>query len=306
MLQKQLKRYKRHWQLFVFLIIPVAYVIIFAYWPMFGLQIAFKKFNIMQGIWGSPWVGFKNFIKFFNAYQFQAVIVNTLTLSLYALVAAFPFPIVFALVLNVVEHNKLKKAVQTITYMPHFISVVVLVGMMMQIFHPMIGLFGKAYQALTGNSAPDLFAKPAAFKHLYVWSGVWQGFGYNSIIYIAALTNVSSELHEAAEVDGASRFQRVIHIDFPTLVPTIIIMLILRMGHIMSIGFEKTYLMQNSLNLAASEIISTFVYKKGLGAGVSNDYSYSTAIGMFNSVVNLTLITTVNMISRRVSETSLW
>ncbi|MBO4883961.1 MAG: sugar ABC transporter permease [Clostridia bacterium] len=306
MLSKQIKRYRQHWQLYVFLILPVAYILIFAYWPMFGLQIAFKKFNIVQGIWGSPWVGFKNFIKFFNAYQFQAVIVNTLTLSIYALLAAFPFPIMFALVLNVVEHNKLKKVVQTITYMPHFISTVVLVGMLMQIFHPMIGLYGKAYQALTGNMASDLFAKPAAFKHLYVWSGVWQGFGYNSIIYIAALTNVSAELHEAAEVDGASRFQRVIHIDFPALVPTIVIMLILRMGSIMSIGFEKTYLMQNSLNLSASEIISTFVYKKGLGAGVGNDYSYSTAIGMFNSVVNLILITTVNMISRRVSETSLW
>ncbi len=306
MLSKQIKRYRQHWQLYVFLILPVAYILIFAYWPMFGLQIAFKKFNIVQGIWGSPWVGFKNFIKFFNAYQFQAVIVNTLTLSIYALLAAFPFPIMFALVLNVVEHQRLKKVVQTITYMPHFISTVVLVGMLMQIFHPMIGLYGKAYQALTGNMASDLFAKPAAFKHLYVWSGVWQGFGYNSIIYIAALTNVNAELHEAAEVDGASRFQRVVHIDFPALVPTIVIMLILRMGSIMSIGFEKTYLMQNSLNLSASEIISTFVYKKGLGAGVGNDYSYSTAIGMFNSVVNLILITTVNMISRRVSETSLW
>ena len=304
--KKLIKEYKQHWQLFVFLIIPVAYILIFAYWPMFGLQIAFKKFNIVKGIAGSPWVGFKNFIKFFNAYQFEAVITNTLTLSLYALLAAFPFPILFALVLNVIEHEKFKKIVQTITYMPHFISIVVLVGMLMQIFHPMVGLYGKFYQLITGEMAPDLFSKPAMFKHLYVWSGVWQGFGYNSIIYIAALTNVSGELHEAAEVDGASRFQRVVHIDFPALVPTIVIMLILRMGSIMSIGFEKTYLMQNSLNISASEIISTFVYKKGLGAGVGNDYSYSTAIGMFNSIVNLILITTVNMISRRVGETSLW
>ena len=304
--KKLFKSYKQHWQLFVFLILPVAYILIFAYWPMFGLQIAFKKFSIVKGIAGSPWVGFKNFLKFFNAYQFEAVITNTLTLSLYALLAAFPFPILFALVLNVVENAKYKKIVQTITYMPHFISIVVLVGMLMQIFHPMIGLYGKFYKAVTGQIPSDLFANPSAFKHLYVWSGVWQGFGYNSIIYIAALTNVSGELHEAAEVDGASRFQRVLHIDFPALVPTIVIMLILRMGSIMSIGFEKTYLMQNSLNLSSSEIISTFVYKKGLGAGVGNDYSYSTAIGMFNSIVNLILITTVNMISRRVSETSLW
>ena len=305
-LKRLIKQYKQHWQLFDFLLIPLVYIVIFAYWPMFGLQIAFKKFNIVKGIAGSPWVGLKNFTKFFNAYQFESVITNTLTLSLYALVAAFPFPIIFALVLNVVEHAKFKKVVQTITYMPHFISIVVLVGMLMQIFHPMVGLYGKFYKALTGEMASDLFANPAMFKHLYVWSGVWQGFGYNSIIYIAALTNVSSELHEAAEVDGASRFQRVIHIDFPTLIPTVVIMLILRMGNIMSIGFEKTYLMQNSLNLSSSEIISTFVYKKGLGAGVGNDYSYSTAIGMFNSIVNLILITTVNMISRRVSETSLW
>ena len=305
-IKKLFKSYKQHWQLFVFLIIPVAYILIFAYWPMFGLQIAFKKFSIVKGIAGSPWVGFKNFLKFFNAYQFEAVITNTLTLSLYALLAAFPFPILFALVLNVVENAKYKKIVQTITYMPHFISIVVLVGMLMQIFHPMIGLYGKFYKAVTGQIPSDLFANPSAFKHLYVWSGVWQGFGYNSIIYIAALTNVSGELHEAADVDGASRFQRVIHIDFPALVPTIVIMLILRMGSIMSIGFEKTYLMQNSLNLSSSEIISTFVYKKGLGAGVGNDYSYSTSIGMFNSIVNLILITTVNMISRRVTETSLW
>ena len=304
--KRLIKSYKQHWQLLVFLIIPVAYILIFAYWPMFGLQIAFKKFNIVKGIAGSPWVGLKNFIKFFNAYQFEQVITNTLALSLYALMAAFPFPIIFALVLNVVENARYKKVVQTITYMPHFISTVVMVGMLMQIFHPMVGLYGKFYKIITGEVPSDLFANPAAFKHLYVWSGVWQGFGYNSIIYIASLTNVSGELHEAAEVDGASRFQRVIHIDFPTLVPTIVIMLILRMGSIMSIGFEKTYLMQNSLNLSSSEIISTFVYKKGLGAGVGNDYSYSTAIGLFNSVINLILISTVNMISRRVSDTSLW
>lgn len=251
-------------------------------------------------------MGLKNFQKFFTAYQFKNVMVNTLTLSFYALLAAFPFPILFALVLNVIERRRFKKVVQTITYMPHFISIVVLVGMLMQVLHPLVGIYGKVVMALTGEMASDLFADPKMFKHLYVWSGVWQGFGYNSIIYIAALTNVSAELHEAAEVDGASRFQRVIHIDFPALVPTIVIMLILRMGSIMSIGFEKTYLMQNSLNISASEIISTFVYKKGLGAGVGNDYSYSTAIGMFNSVVNLILITTVNFISRRVSETSLW
>lgn len=251
-------------------------------------------------------MAWKNFTKFFNAYQFTNIMYNTLSLSIYAILAAFPFPILFALMLNTIEHEKLKKTVQTITYMPHFISTVVIVAMLMQLFHPMNGLYGKLMQALTGQMPADLFAQPSAFPHLYVWSGVWQGFGYNSIIYLAALTNVSPDLHEAAEVDGASRLQRLIHVDFPALLPTITIMLILRMGAIMSIGFEKTYLMQNSLNLSRSEIISTFVYKKGLASGAANDYSYSAAVGMFNSVVNLVLIVGVNWISRKISENSLW
>ena len=306
MLKKLRMKYAPYWQLYVFLLLPVAYILIFAYWPMFGLQIAFKKFSIVTGVWDSPWVGLKNFTKFFNAYQFTNIMYNPLSLSIYAILAAFPFPILFALMLNTIEHEKLKKTVQTITYMPHFISTVVIVAMLMQLFHPMNGLYGKLMQALTGQMPADLFAQPSAFPHLYVWSGVWQGFGYNSIIYLAALTNVSPDLHEAAEVDGASRLQRLIHVDFPALLPTITIMLILRMGAIMSIGFEKTYLMQNSLNLSRSEIISTFVYKKGLASGAANDYSYSAAVGMFNSVVNLVLIVGVNWISRKISENSLW
>lgn len=306
MLKKLRMKYAPYWQLYVFLLLPVAYILILAYWPMFGLQIAFKKFSIVTGVWDSPWVGLKNFTKFFNAYQFTNIMYNTLSLSIYAILAAFPFPILFALMLNTIEHEKLKKTVQTITYMPHFISTVVIVAMLMQLFHPMNGLYGKLMQALTGQMPADLFAQPSAFPHLYVWSGVWQGFGYNSIIYLAALTNVSPDLHEAAEVDGASRLQRLIHVDFPALLPTITIMLILRMGAIMSIGFEKTYLMQNSLNLSRSEIISTFVYKKGLASGAANDYSYSAAVGMFNSVVNLVLIVGVNWISRKISENSLW
>ena len=306
MLKKLRMKYAPYWQLYVFLLLPVAYILIFAYWPMFGLQIAFKKFSIVTGVWDSPWVGLKNFTKFFNAYQFTNIMYNTLSLSIYAILAAFPFPILFALMLNTIEHEKLKKTVQTITYMPHFISTVVIVAMLMQLFHPMNGLYGKLMQALTGQMPADLFAQPSAFPHLYVWSGVWQGFGYNSIIYLAALTNVSPDLHEAAEVDGASRLQRLIHVGFPPLLSTITILLILRMGAIMSIGFEKTYLMQNSLNLSRSEIISTFVYKKGLASGAANDYSYSAAVGMFNSVVNLVLIVGVNWISRKISENSLW
>lgn len=289
-----------------FLLLPVISIIIFNYSPMVGLQIAFKKFKIQDGIWGSAWVGLDNFRKFFKAYQFWQVLRNTLIISFYSIFASFPFPVLFALVLNTIEHAKFKKTVQTITYMPHFISTVVLVGIMMQIFHPMIGLYGKFFTELTGRMPQDLFSNPKAFYHLYVWSGVWQQFGYNSVIYVAALTNVSAELHEAAHVDGATRFQRVLHIDFPSILPTITIMLILRAGRVMSIGFEKVYLMQNTLNLSTSEIISTFVYKKGLGSGSSNDYSLSAAIGMFNSIINLLLILVVNFISSKVSESSLW
>ena len=306
MIRKIRKKYGRYWRLYVFLLLPVVYILVFHYYPMAGLQIAFKKFNFRGGIWGSPWVGTYQFEKFFKAYQFRLILVNTLTLSLYSVIAAFPFPIFFALTLNVINNQRFKKAAQTITYMPHFISVVVLVGMLMQIFHPMTGLYGTFARALTGKTPGDLLANPTTFPHMYVWSGVWQSFGYDSIIYMAALTSVSAELHEAAEIDGASRFKRVIHIDFPAILPTITILLILRLGRVMSLGFQKIYLMQNDLNISASEVISTFVYKKGIASGASNDYSYSTAIGMFNSVINLILLVVVNAISRRVGETSLW
>lgn len=300
------RRYARYWQLYVFLLIPVVYILIFSYYPMLGLQIAFKKFNFKGGIWGSPWVGLYQFRKFLNAYQFKLVLKNTLVLSAYSILAAFPFPILFALTLNVIQAKKFKKFAQTVTYIPHFISVVVLVGMLMQIFHPLTGVYGALARALTGSTPADLLANPSTFPHMYVWSGVWQGFGYNSIIYLAALSGVSAELHEAAEIDGASRLQRVIHIDFPAILPTVTIMLIMRMGSVMSLGFQKIYLMQNTLNLSTSEVISTFVYKKGLASGAGNDYSYSTAIGMFNSVINLLLLVCVNGVSRKLSENSLW
>ena len=279
------------------------YYVIFRYGPMLGLSIAFKDYNAFLGFDRSPWVGIKYFKQFFNSIYLWRLLRNTLLINLYDLVFNFPAAIILALLLNEVQQRRFKKTVQTITYIPHFISVVVMVGMMMQIFHPMIGLYGKFMKAVTGEMPGDLFASPGAFPHLYVWSGVWQNFGYNSIIYIAALTNVPTELHEAAEVDGASRFQRVLHIDFPALLPTITIMLILRSGSIMSVGFQKVYLMQTSLNLSRSEIISTYVYKVGLEDG---DYSFSTAVGLFNSVVNFILIVSVNAITRRLSETSLW
>jgi len=300
------KKYGRYWQLYFFLLLPIVYIVIFAYIPMAGVQIAFRRFTYLGGIWGSPWVGFTNFIKFFNSYIFTRVIGNTLRISFYDIIAGFPFPIIFALCLNTIERRKFKKFLQTITYMPHFISVVVIVGILMQFFHPLNGIYGIAVAGLTGKQAANLFGMPNAFPHLYVWSGIWQHFGWGSIIYVATLTSVPEELYEAAKVDGAGRLKMVLHIDIPALAPTITIMLILRLGAIMSIGFEKAWLMQNSLNLRTSELISTFVYKQGLAAGGPTDFSYAAAIGFFNSLVNLFLIVIVNKIAKKLSDTSLW
>ena len=288
------------------MLIPLIYVVIFRYMPMAGLQIAFKKFDITLGMANSPWVGLKNFRKFITAYQFKRVLINTVSIQLYGLVAGFPFPILFALALNAVRSPRYKKAVQTITYMPYFISTVVLVSMMMQLFNPLTGLYGTLARALNGKTPSDLFGSPTAYPHLYVWSGIWQHFGYSSIIYIAALTAVDPNLHEAAQIDGASHLKRIIHIDFPSILPTIVIMLILNAGQLLNMGFEKSYLMQTSLNLRTSEVIATFIYKKGLGSGSSNDYSYATAVGMFNSLVNTFLIVLVNFISGKIGNTSLW
>jgi putative aldouronate transport system permease protein len=306
MLQGIQKKYGKYWQLYLFLILPAAYSIIFAYIPMLGVQIAFKKYTILGGIWGSPWAGLANFKKFFNSYMFTRVIGNTLQISFYEIIAGFPFPIVFALCLNTIENRRYKKTLQTITYMPHFISVVVVVGILMQIFHPLNGIYGTVVKSLTGKAAADLFGSPGAFPHLYVWSGIWQSFGWSSIIYVASLTSVPEELYEAARVDGASRFKMVLHVDIPALAPTITILLILRLGAIMSLGFEKAWLMQNTLNLRTSELISTYVYKQGLAAGGPTDFSYASAIGLFNSAVNLLLIVTVNKLANKLSETSLW
>ncbi len=287
------------------MILPLVYVIMFRYVPMVGVQIAFKDFNVTQGIWGSPWTGFENFTRFFQSYQFTRVIANTILLSFYSLIAGFPMPIIFALCLNALRSQRFKKFSQMLTYIPHFISVVVLVSIVMQMLNPVLGVFGVVYTAIFNKTAPDLMAMPSAFPHVYVWSGIWQNMGWGTIIYMAALSNVDPELHEAAEIDGASRFRRCLHIDFPTILPTTVIMLILRSGNIMSVGFEKTFLMQNNLNLRSSEVISTYVYKVGLVTGGGN-FSYASAIGLFNSVINLLMIVFVNQISKKVSETSLW
>jgi putative aldouronate transport system permease protein len=299
------QRIVRHWQIYVFLFLPIAYLLVFAYYPMTGIQLAFKQFNYKLGIWGSPWVGVQNFVKFFQSFMFERVIRNTLTISLYAIAAGFPIPIVFALLLNSFRHDRLKRTIQTITYMPHFISVVVLVGIVFQILNSRSGLYGTITHMLTGEYPKDILGSAPAFYHIYVWSGIWQEFGWGSIIYLAALTGVSPELHESAEIDGATRFQRVLHIDIPSILPTVIIMLILRTGSVMTIGYEKALLMQNTLNQINSEVISTYVYKVGLTATIP-DYPYATAIGLFNSVINLALIATVNALAKRYGETSLW
>ncbi len=307
MYQNFKKKLGRYWQLYVFLLFPLIYTIVFNYIPMTGVILAFKKFDFNKGIWGSPWVGFYHFEKFFNSAMFTRVLTNTFRISFLGLIISFPFPIIFALFLNSVENLKLKKAVQTITYMPHFISVVVLVGMLLQIFNPQVGLFGIMYKSWFGSAPKDVIGNPNSFLWLYIGSGIWQTFGWGSILYIATLTGINPELNEAAEIDGATRFQRVINIEFPALIPICVIQLILRAGQLLTVGFQKIYLMQNDLNLRTSEVISTYVYKRSLGAaGGSSDFAFGTAVGLFNSVVGLIMIVAVNKIASKFGDSSLW
>lgn len=299
-------RILRDRQLYLFLLLPLTFVIIFDYIPMGGIVIAFQDFSVRKGFLGSEWVGLDNFIKFLKSYECWRLIRNTFVLSIYTIIASFPIPIIFALMMNSLRGKMFKKTVQTVVNLPHFISVTVLVSILMNLLNNRVGLYGLIVERLTGSYPGDLFGSPAAFRHLYVWSGVWQGFGWGSIIYTAALSNVDPEYHEAAQLDGASRLQRIIHIDLPTIMPTIIINLIMRFGHVMSVGFEKVYLMQNSLNLETSRIISTYVYSVGLASSGHSDLSYGAAIGLFNSIINLILITVVNKIAKKVGDTSLW
>ena len=292
-------------QLYLLLILPLTWLIIFKYVPMAGLQIAFRRFSNRAGVWGSPWVGLDNFRKFFADRQFTKLLFNTLRVSLYQLSVGFFVPIILALALNIMKNGFLKKTVQTLTYIPHFISVVVLVGMLMQLVNPIVGLYGTLYQMIFGVRPADILGNPAAFPHLYVWSGIWQNAGYASIIYVAALANSDQQLHEAAQIDGASRMQRVWYIDIPAILPTATILLIMDAGKVMNVGFEKVFLLQNSLNLSYSEVLSTYVYKKAFGASIP-DFSFSTAAGMFNSVINLVLIVIVNKLAGKLSETRLW
>jgi putative aldouronate transport system permease protein len=269
---------------------------------MYGVQIAFKNYMATKGIWNSPWIGLDHFKRFFDSYYFWDLIWNTLGLSLYQLVVGFPIPILLALMLNEVAGKKFKKTVQTVTYAPHFISVVVLVGMVVMFLSPQTGIVNRLITLFGGE--PIYFMGDASmFKSIYVFSGVWQHMGWGSIIYMAALANVDPHLHEAAVMDGATRMQRIRHINLPAIIPTAIILFILDIGTIMNVGFEKVFLMQNDLNRVGSDVISTFVYRSGiLGA----EYGFSTAVGLFNSIINFALLVAVNAIARKTSETSLW
>ena len=286
---------------YLMLLPAVLYVLLFCYAPLYGLQIAFKNYKVSLRVAGSPWIGFRNFTDFFQSYYFVKLLKNTLVLSLYSLAVSFPIPIIVALILNELK-GKFKKFTQTILYAPHFISLVVVVSILNVMLSPSQGVVNTILEML-GMERNYFMANPAYFPHLYVWSGVWQGMGWGAIIYLAALSSVDPSLHEAADIDGATRMQKILHINRPTIMPTIIIMLILRIGNIVSVGYEKVYLMQNDMNIETAEIISTYVYKRGL---LDSNYSFSAAVGLFNNVINVILVLLANWISKKVSETSLF
>lgn len=296
------KKILRNYQLYLLIMPTFLYFIIFKYIPMYGILIAFKDYSPTKGIIGSQWVGFKYFEDFFNSFNFWDLIKNTVYLNIFQLIVTFPLPIIVALMLNELPNEKIKKTIQTILYAPYFISTVVLVGMMYVFLSPSSGIINKIIQAISGNTI-DFFATPGWFRPLYVLSSAWQGTGWGTVVYMAALSSVDPQLHEAAIVDGASKFKRTIVIDIPAIMPVIIIQLILALGNIMNVGFEKAYLMQTPLNLDVSEIIQTYVYKLGL---LQAQYSFSTAVGLFNSVINFILLIIVNWIVKKFSETSLW
>jgi len=297
----KLKKILSNYQLYLFLLPALVYFIVFHYVPMYGILIAFKDFVATKGIMGSPWVGFKHFERFFDSYQFWILIKNTLGLSVIQLIVGFPLPIFLALMMNQIRSDKYKRFVQTVVYAPHFISVVVLAGMI-YVFFSNNGLINNLI-LIFGGDPISFMAKPDWFKPLYIASGVWQETGWAAIIYLAALAGVSPELHEAAVMDGANKWQRIFHVDIPAIMPTAVILLILNVGNIMNIGFEKAYLLQTPMNQPAAEIIPTYVYKMGLQQA---QYSFAAAVGLFNSVINLVLLVLVNKFAKKLSGTGLW
>jgi putative aldouronate transport system permease protein len=303
-LKKTWGKIKRGWQLYLMLLIPLAWLLIFQYWPMYGAQIAFRNYMPGKGIWDSPWVGLDNFTNFFKSYMFVRVLRNTLWVSFYSLLAGFPIPIMFALAINQLRVGLFKRILQMVSYAPNFISTVVVVGIVIQFLDLRRGPINLLLQAL-GMSPVNFMGSPEWFSSIYVWSGIWQYAGFNAIIYLAVLSTVDPTLHEAAIMDGANRLQRIWYVDLQTILPTAMTLLILNMGQLMNVGFEKAFLLQNTLNQTASEVISTYVYKVSLAAGVAT-YSYGAAIGFFNSFVGLILIVIANQISKKTTETGLW
>ena len=300
--QLQKRKIKSNIPLYVLLFPSIILLIMFAYIPMIGLVIAFKDYSPANGIINSPWVGFKYFTQFFNSVQFGTTMMNTLKISIYSIVVGFPLPILLALLCNQLRTGKFKKVFQVTTYLPHFISTMVMCGMIILFLSPNSGLIANIFKSL-GWTMPNLLSKPDSFAGVYVWSDVWQHIGWDSIIYLAALSAIDPTYYEAATMDGASRMQKILNIDLPLLLPTAMILLILRAGSLLSIGFEKVLLLQNPLNLAGSEVISTYVYKVGMQ---NFQYSYSTAIGLFNTVVNLIILLSVNWFSKRYTKTGLF
>lgn len=293
---------RKNWDLYLLILPVVIYFLLLKYLPMYGIQLAFKDFSAVKGFWDSSWVGFKHFERFFNNYQFWTLIRNTHGISLYQILVSFPLPIVFALLINEVQSKGFRKSVQSIASMPHFLSTVVLVGIVMAFLSPSTGLVNNIIVKL-GDDPIYFMTEPSMFKSIYVFSDVWQNLGFASVLYVAVLAGMDRSLYEAAMIDGATKLERLIHIAIPAIIPTAIIMLIFQFGSIMDIGFEKIYLMQNDLNRSASSVISTYVYEMGL---LGSQFSFSTAVGLFNSLINFVLIIAVNWFAKRVSGTSLW
>ncbi|MCJ8010873.1 ABC transporter permease subunit [Paenibacillus sp. KQZ6P-2] len=298
------KDIRRSWQLYALFALPLLYIIIFKYMPMYGAQIAFKEFNVIKGIGGSPWVGFAQFERFFHSHEFWRLLRNTLVISFYTLLASFPFPIILALGLNYVKNRRFKNTVQMITYAPYFISLVVLVGLLLQFLDPRTGMINTML-GWFGLGPYHFMAQASWFKSIYVWSHIWQNTGFACIIYLAALSGIDPALHEAAVMDGATKVQRMRHIDIPGILPIAVILLILNTGQMLETGFEKILLMQNALNLRSSEVIDTYVYKVGIVSQAMN-FSYATAIGLFKSVIGFILLIIVNQTAKQLKQESLW
>ncbi len=293
---------RKDWQLYALCALPILYFIIFHYVPMYGVQIAFRDFKAADGITGSEWVGFEHFIRFFTRPNFWTLIANTLRLSFSQIIFGFPIPIILAILLNQAKNGRFRKFVQTVTYIPHFISIVVLIGMLYIFLSPHTGIINNII-TMFGGEPINFMGSTDWFTTVFVTSGVWQHAGWNAIIYIATLAGVSPDLYEAAQVDGANKWRLIWHIDLPSLMPTIVMMLILEMGKVMNLGFQKVFLMQNDLNIGASQIISTYVYEIGI---IDAQYSYSAAIGLFNNIINIILLITFNQLAKKVTSNSLW